>query len=277
MGLEAEQTQFSSLKKNQPHPLISGSTTYSIQVVVGDEARPVKEIGDELFVRLDPGENFSIRLQNDDTRPVLCALYIDGVNTIGRQFQHPLMNPPADRWSLTPGYHGKIDGWLIRGNSDNAQNALQRFRIVPKPQSVAAGFGQSVDGNFGMITAIFYTNGIAGIEPIPTLLAGGPRGGSQFGVGADQADAIKLNFTDSKAGLMLAAMTIHYRSDKELNDLIKSRGNSNQAPVPPPASASKTTTANTHASTTKPMPLPVIPGEDEIFPSAPSSPSGAKK
>src|SRR5262249_9861813 len=94
MGLAAEQTQYNFLYKNQPHPLNSPAPPpYSIQVAVGNQIRVPLQIGGDLYVNLEPGENFLIRLLNDDTRPVLCALYIDGVNTIGMQFQHPLLNP----------------------------------------------------------------------------------------------------------------------------------------------------------------------------------------
>jgi len=279
MGLGAEQTQYNGLIRNRKHPLLAAPGPYAIQILVGNETRPANEIHGDLYVRLEPGENFGIRLQNDDTRPVLCAVYIDGVNTIGKQFQHPLMNPPADRWSLTPGYQGRIDGWFVRGNSDNSSDSLQRFRIVPKPQAVAAGFGQTVEGNFGMITAIFYTNGIAGIVPVPTIVAAGSRGGSQFGIGADRADAINLNFTDAKAGLMLSAMTIHYRSGKELDDLKKLRNSTsiaNQAPVPPPVSTHRPTPAYPQTLNSRPKPSNSGPGEDEIFPSTAPAKTGRK-
>ena len=250
MGLGAEQSQHNYLIKDRPHPLLSESTSlpYGIQIVVGNEDLEIKEIGDKLYVELNPGQTFGVRMQNDLDRPVLCALYIDGVNTVGQQFQHPLVSPPTDRWSLVPHYRGRIDGWFNRGLANGPQT-IQPFRIVSKSGSVAAGFGQSVDGNFGMITAIFYTNGVEGINPAPSFVAA--RGTTQFAVGADQATAINVNFHDAKAGLILAAITVHYRTGEELNGLI------DNPPKPGPSGLD---------NPPKPKPVkPNTPGEDEVF------------
>jgi hypothetical protein len=220
-GLEAERRQFQELlAKRRQHPLAgeNAASTVIRVLVQGKEREPVS-VDDKLYVRLDAGERYEIELANNSNHAVLFGIFVDGINTIrdAQEAEHPYLQPAHCHWAMGPEDRtGVVEGWY---HHQTAQ--LGRFRVGGAAESVAGGKG--VYNQLGMITAVVYTNGIEGITPEPWHLP--PPPGSKgatveegIGTAEDPRQDADLQLVRAKKGLMLAAMTLHYRDSEWFED-----------------------------------------------------------
>ena len=209
------------------HPQQIQDFPYPVTIKVKGEPRiPMSCVIDgrpSMMVELNPEETYEVHLGNLSSRPVFAAVYVDGVGSIDGVRAEPAQLPSWRHWHLTKRV-GRIRGWTniprdAAGRPTGPQQVLP-FQVVPRDSSVAmhAGFDQNV----GMITVIFYTSGIDGVQqPTPQesrLLAARGSARSDFGTGAGAASQASLDFFQGgdRPALMLAAVTYHYRSRDEI-------------------------------------------------------------
>lgn len=212
---ELDKALCAALRTDLSHPLQSEDCPYRIKVHVNGSERELSSIDGFTVVTLDPDEEYSIVLNNASSKPVYVALYVDGVNTIGKKRELPADVPRFQHWHLKAESGDRpIEGWYTK-DEVNAEYT-ERFKIVPRENSIAAGEGWTE--NIGSITAIFYTVGLTGTDFPITGKTKGLKSGA-FGTGAGAKTDVKLEgVVAGDPGVILAAMTIQYRTTAELEE-----------------------------------------------------------
>jgi len=242
MGPVWERAQYVSLPPSPMHPQMVPGFPYKVAIEVNGTQRVPRPLynGPEapLLVELNQGEVYRIVLDNQSHKPVYCALFIDGANSIDRVVVEPSQLATRQHWFLPP-VSGRrhIDGFSTIG--PDGSRDFQRFTIAPREQAVGQGAG--LESNIGMITAIFYTYGMDGIQLPPESMTRGrdmPR--SPLGTIAGAGGRDRVDLVRGSRGLMLAAMTFYYRSGEEIAALLNGQGSQDDAlayvaaSVPPP-------------------------------------------
>jgi len=235
-GRKWERYQYTKLKRNLDNPLDIDDFPYNIKIYVGDSRRRPEKFatddGDKYVVALNDGDVYRLSVQNDSDEPVYMAVYIDGLSGIDRELLEPGDLETRRHWYLPPNDGERIiAGWYVidRNDDGSAKGEMQyynEFKIVPREKSVA--FGKSFEKNIGMITLIFYTVGMDGIEEpddddLPLKARGLPA--VDFGTGLGNRKDQRLEFVKkAPRGLMLAAQTIYYRTSEQVSDLRNGKG-----------------------------------------------------
>jgi hypothetical protein len=259
VGADWERLQYASLKqvkeklaaegKPLPHPLENMQLPYGIELVVNGQSVAPERICDKLYVAIDPAEgppgqgpDIGIRMFNQSGHKVFMAIYIDGVNMINQQRELPYLTPTGRHWSVRHGYDVVLRNWY---HLEGGLSQQSKFQLVDAPQSVGAqtglppggedfvAFGDRIDDRLGMITCMVYTHGWEGVdanaEPPRTM---GLKG--QYGFGEGVRENTQIRWEAGERGILLAAMTLHYRTPYEL-DQIRAAGCDEQQPAAPPA------------------------------------------
>ncbi|MEQ8791691.1 MAG: hypothetical protein RIC55_35840 [Pirellulaceae bacterium] len=222
-GEEWERVHFNNLKTSLDHPLDIDGFPYEVTIKVDGRVRKPERLRGEYVLALEDEEEYSIELTNDTDQPALVALYVDGISTIDKELREPRELENARHWVLKPNYTGAIDGWYTLDEDKEKPQKANRFKIVPRDESVAGQKG--FDGKIGMITAIFYVNDAASGKlidyPADSLLDGLKSGipTGAFGTGLGKKFEQKLNFVKARRGPLLAALTIYYRTQQEIDDI----------------------------------------------------------
>jgi hypothetical protein len=206
----AKTAPFSLLKLEQPHPLQQKNFPYGFEVVMRSRGVQASAIDDAMYVELNEDEVYEIRVWNNGPRPVYMGLYIDGINTIGKELEGPAETPANRMWFLKPGPKpATVDGYLTIGKAGQAQQTSEQFVIAPRARSLAVqrGFADSL----GMITAVVY-------DFIPTGKAGEKQKElPQIGTRAGKKEQIIIKeWGTGKRGELLAAMTLRYATPAEV-------------------------------------------------------------
>jgi hypothetical protein len=238
VGPAWEKPQYAAIRPNLVHPALNPDFPYAVSLEVDGQERYPKplECGGKTFllVDLNPGEDYRIILDNRSQKPVYCALFIDGACAIDRVVLEPGDLETRRHWYLPPNSGRRaINGWYTiprdgRGQPGNSQ-FFDRFTIVPRGESTE--HGASFERNVGMITAVFYTYGMEGIQqPDPSMT---PRSlpAAAFGTGLGGRKETSLEFVKGKRGLMLAAMTFYYRSAEQVAQLIRGEASPGDDPL----------------------------------------------
>lgn len=231
-----------------PHPLADPTCPFRLEMLVDERPRPITWIGRqhdaEPYVDIGLGERYSLRVENRTTRNACVAIFVDGINILGKRRESP---GNCLYWILKKDSQGNFKGWYTgeEGNYD-----VEEFVTARAAQSLAArqGFTESL----GQITAVFYTVGVplsvARPEPFrrgrqgamersmwtydwdqrkwelkKEMLAFAPAPGSAapgMGTAAGHRSQVRLNeFQGEKPGLILAAITLHYTTPDRLREL----------------------------------------------------------
>jgi hypothetical protein len=293
IGAEWERLQYASLRqvkeklaaegKRYPHPLENMQLPYGIELVVNGQPVAPERICDKLYVAIDPaagppgqGPDIGIRMFNQSGHKVFVAIYIDGLNMIDQQRELPFMTPTGRHWLVRDGYDAVLRNWY---HLEGGLSQKSKFHLVDAPASVAAqqglpargedlvAFGDRIDDRLGMITCMVYTYGWEGVdanaEPPKTM---GLKGQYAFGAGARENTQIR--WEAGERGVLLAAMTLHYRTPYEL-DRIRAAGCDEQQPAAPPPLVQPQTVPDAAAVQPQPGATTVdtdLPGEDAPFP-----------
>ena len=208
LGNHYERFQAGKLRKELPHPFSIGDFPYSVQIVVGEDERKPVRVGEEYYVALDVGEKPKIVLRNGSPRNILVGLYIDGQNTHERIREHPLQTRSSRHWILQPNVSYRIDGWHYRKRKQKS-----RFVIEHTPDDFV---DRNIGAAEGAITMLFYTDGTPGIEIPPAIVAKG------VAIAGEEPEPVHLRTLPGNKGLLLAALTIHYRSSDQLRRMMSS-------------------------------------------------------
>jgi hypothetical protein len=202
--------QYPLIRRDRRHPLDDPECPFRLAVKVDGQGRHLTKVGNDSYVALEPGEAYAVEVQNRTDRRVYMAQFIDGINVLGKRRENP---NACLYWDLKPGGVFLIGGWVTQ---DGVKDLQEDFEILPADDTVAVG--QGFGEQLGLITTVFYTVGMAGVPEAPKLKAMMADG--TFGTGARQAHEISLtrNVGD-RPGLILAALTIHYRTSSQLRQL----------------------------------------------------------
>ncbi|QGJ70690.1 Hypothetical protein PBC10988_23880 [Planctomycetales bacterium 10988] len=219
-GEQYEKLQYKNLNPEALHPLNNRQCPFGFELRVAGQARTTEPFEKDLYVELNPGEEYAVRFWNKSDRPVFFAIYIDGMNSIGKEHEQPFETPTARTWYVPPdGDLREINGWYTI-NRSGQKYFSERFTITPASESVAGGGGFS--DNLGMVTVIAYTYDMDDIPKAPDLEKVARRGISPtFGTGAGSREDRELTFDPNakKKGIMLASMTVHYRTRQQLDEM----------------------------------------------------------
>ena len=203
------------IRRDRPHPLLDANCPYRMSVRVDGEDRRLVRVGNRLYLALDPGETYSIGVASRSTRDAYLCLFVDGINVLGKQRQHPT---GAKFWYLKPQGEFRFAGWTTGRQGRYTQEA---FIITPQDDTVAVGQGFGLQ--LGMMTAVFYTVGMNGFPKAPEVYAS--MGVGSFGTGAGAMSSIQLEERRGpQPGLTLAAMTVYYTTSSKLEQLRRGGG-----------------------------------------------------
>jgi hypothetical protein len=182
----------------QSHPLQDSSYPFRVGIVVQGERRerPLKFVGNNAYVELNPGEVYRIRVDYRGRDKVVLKLLIDGLSIFDQpapedltrlseeQLQNKLQSKSirldvveslrptslysASAWPLFGNQHRDYDGPNdYRGYYIGTTGAYCQFEVVPSEESLAARQGGS---GIGVITAVFYEELTgAKLGPKPTV------------------------------------------------------------------------------------------------------------
>jgi len=206
-----EERQYALIRRDLPHPLLSPEFPFPLEILVGDEARKPEEVGGRLYVTLEPGESYKIRVQNRSPRRVYTSVFVDGVNILGKELETP---ESSRYWGLDPGKLGQFGGWVTQKDGKAVE---EEFMIAPADDTVAVG--KNFSDNLGMITAVYYTVGMADVPEAPAMKAGIVGGTFGTGVSGKERDLSLEEKSGARPGLILAATTIHYLTSSQLKRL----------------------------------------------------------
>jgi len=139
------------VRRDRPHPLLDLNFPFPAQVLVREQPRPLRAIGGQVYVALEPGEAYHVRVDNHTDQAVFAALFVDGINALGKKREHP---GSCRYWRLAPHDYARFRGWYSGTGSTLVE---EEFTITPAEDSVAgqAGFFEAL----GMITVVIYTVG----------------------------------------------------------------------------------------------------------------------
>lgn len=249
----ADVQQFSALEKDQKHPLTDSSFPFGLDVLVNGSPRKLYEIRGRLYAALDLGEEFTIGISNRLGKPVQMAIYVDGLNTIGKMFEEPEATPFQRSWIIHPtsGKQRIPISWLPIGKPQpSGTEIVETIKIVKQSESLAVG--RAPEERFGTITAVIYTHGPVATDTTPQR---GADGRLLTGADTGTATVTQMPRETGERGILLAAFTVNYRTKDEIDSLLKAPAppSNSGSPVPNPPDETTTTTTVPNTST--------IPGE----------------
>ncbi len=181
---------------------------YRIEIVTDGKAKPVYSAGRNLYVPAGRDEVFDIRLINESDRRVAVALFIDGLNTLGRKRELPSQ---ARKWIVDANSNATISGWQID------QDTARKFIFVGADESLAARM-QYTD-EIGIITASFYPEAVVQTPPQAAAELGKGRG---LGTGEGEEIESRTTVVQFKSvEVPSAIVTLHYDSVDAIKKLVK--------------------------------------------------------
>lgn len=204
------------IRRDRPHPLNDSTFPYPLRVSVDGEQRRLHPVGNKVYTVLDPGETYKIHLGAAGQKDVYASLFVDGINVLGKQREHPAK---SRYWYIQPGKTHAFSGWTLP-TAKPGEYTTEEFTITLADDSVAAG--QGFGDRLGLITCVIYNVGVEGVPKAPGMYAAMNPG--SFGTGAGrQSDVTLQEQSGPPAGPLLSAVTIHYVTSSEL-ERIKAGG-----------------------------------------------------
>jgi hypothetical protein len=163
-----------------------------MEILVDGRAIPQYPARGTVYVEALKGEDYAIRLYNPFDVRVAVALSVDGLNTIDARRTSA---KDARKWVLAPHESVVIPGWQTDMTHSRA------FVFTSEQESYAQWLGKNE--NMGVITAVFFRERIARVEPIvvpPAELRPEAQGAAETSAGAASKDSSR-----SKASALPAA------------------------------------------------------------------------
>lgn len=207
----------------RPHPLKDSAFPWRISLRVQERERPLSwsKDGTEAWVTMNRGEEYSVRIENRDGRPVFLRLLVDGLNTLpdtpllkteGR-FEIAVKDPQGQRqpaqyvnltnaraWFCEPDSVYEVRGFFT-SVPNGAQASLATFEVTDAQSSEAARKGYFKD--IGLITAAFYV-------PMKKPLNMAPVSGMGTKLGRTQQETVESYSGEQVPGELLGVLHIRY-------------------------------------------------------------------
>jgi hypothetical protein len=209
------------------HPNLDDTCPFHVDVMVGGKARPQTLIGRKLYVPVNYGEKYAIRTYNHGAKEAFVAIFIDGLNILGKKPEHP---GNCRYWHLDPDSKGEFGGWF---SGEAGKYTEEEFRISRATDSEAGK--QGYIKSLGQITAVFYTVGSPlPPPPKPAPVYHGETTGAMLGkiesmapgaaedIGTEAGTGREVRLEEQphdQPGLILAAISLFYRTPSRIEEL----------------------------------------------------------
>lgn len=217
-GSEFEKEHLAKLKSQSRHPLEDPALPYQFEVAVQGQVRKPERIGDRLYIQLEPGEEFAVRVGNSTGHKLFMGIWIDGVNIYGKMLEHPLNVPTYRCWVVRDGLRdGELAGWFELDKKGMSTGRIHHFAIGERSQALAVR--QGAGDSLGMITCIVYTDGLQGFAHPKGPRVSKDSAVPRYGVVEGAEEKKLVTYDKGVKGIMLAAVTLYYRSGEELKEL----------------------------------------------------------
>ena len=181
-------------------------------------------IGKRLYVRLEQGEKFKIRITNRLSIPIRFGLWVDGVNSVGSTVENPGLIDDLN------GFNSRV--WILHGAEETdakatfavgyrVGNVAQEAPFVVDREENALATMLGAGEKIGLITGIIYTADVPVRKPIPVFppdLPGRP-GRRRIGIIPGEFKPARVDWVPSRIGPMVAAMSVYYRTGEEIRQL----------------------------------------------------------
>jgi hypothetical protein len=229
------QGKYKDICRRRPHPVDDPNCPYRMSVIVDEDQRQPVSVGRDYFVPLEAGDQFSIRLDNRTNHGVYAALFVDGINVLGKRAEHP---GNCQYWFIPASDWGRFRGWY---STDEKRYLEEAFRIGQADDSVAVRQGHL--GKLGQLTAVFYSVGQPKREatyvrkeylvpgrthsqivrmPDGSIAATAPADPPERRVAVVPGPSRFVDlemYSGQRPGLILAAITLHYGTRSEIQRL----------------------------------------------------------
>ncbi|MFN6127536.1 MAG: hypothetical protein ACK494_01390 [Planctomycetota bacterium] len=230
------------------HPLLNPNCPFKVDFLVNDRVLPVlvaetktfagPEILSPVVINLEPGDEPTIRVANTSAQQVMVAVFVDGVNVLGKVREIP--DESCRAWVLDQKKTAKFKSWWTGDQVTPVEES--GFVIEEWRQSVAGKLGLSSDADSARsITIVFFTVGTPKREDIqffprhwlqraslstdrkrmmvaeqlepPGSVGAAPN---MFGMGAKAPKPGQLNWVQgATVGTILASMQVRYCPSSE--------------------------------------------------------------
>lgn len=205
-----------AITPGQQHPLTRDDLQFGFDVQVAKQDVRTAKIGEDIYVAVEEGDTYTLRVWNKSPKPVYMGMYIDGINTIGKELEGPAFTPANRMWYLAPA-PGKrrIGGFLTIGVAGATEQTEEKFLVSSREESIAAG--KNFTDRLGIITAVVFDFvPLDGAKAIPSI-----------GTKAGEKSQIQVReWGTGKRGAVLAAISVRYCTNAELDALIAAHGGS---------------------------------------------------
>jgi len=255
-----EYTPWSAIDPQSLRPISSSSvwegSPFLMSIVAqGQPLAPVR-VGNDVYVSMDYNVEYVIEIKNTTDKDVYVAVFVDGLNIQDKKREDPCN---CKYWHLEKHQTARFSGWYV---ADEKRTLRGKFVTTGADDSVAGrqGFYDSL----GLITAVFYTIGTPSVDRIIQGSKEGPRqaerqqrmaahgspkgkfkrpafprmggnipsgkrptsvGPGAIGTGEGEVEQVELKwFRGQSPGLILASISVNYRSPSGLEDLIARNG-----------------------------------------------------
>lgn len=145
--------EFSNVCRDKPHPLADPDCGFRMRILVDGKERPMRFIGNKPYAVLNPGESYVVNLINDTLQDVCLAVFVDGVNALGKNVEHP---GNCRYWHFEGKSESNIRGWYTDTPTKDKFDC-QSFTIGAAQSGPAVQQGNIA--RLGQITAVMYSCG----------------------------------------------------------------------------------------------------------------------
>lgn len=229
----------------QPHPIPNPNCPYRVTIYVESEPRQFvyhPRLPD-VYVAIEPGETFFVKVQNTTSHKANVAVFVDGFNILDRRRELP--DEKCAIWSLAANGEGRFRGFYDRSDTSTT---VAPFVMKAVEDSVA--MEQGFTDLLGMITVVLFDNQPPNPQDIYRRrnawyfvsrqwndqqqkwdyredwgqIVGAPQGVPPVGVGTGRRQHVDLGqMQQVTRGPILAGMTIRYATQSMIDQILKEK------------------------------------------------------
>ncbi len=224
------------------NPAVNPNCPFKVSFRVDAKVREIQQSSkseSRAYLNLEAGEQYAILVKNGTTRDVRAAVFVDGINILGKRREIP--NENCRVWNLGPSHHASFNGWYTKANG---KDRVEEFIVVPREDSLAYKMGYKDE--LGQITIAFFAKSgdMRYLQDYPRYkslfvdtnwnklqrswhieeklvdLAGAGPGGGGLATGVGRSRTTQLSRSSSgNTGVMLGAITVRYGPNSQIAKL----------------------------------------------------------